>query len=113
MQEKTTPVFVVATANKHKFIAPELLRKGRFDEIYFVDLPNKDERKKIFSIHLKRKSGSNKFCLGIDQQKIRRFNGAEIEECIKEASLLLMCKIQVLLSQTKHIVDVLGYSSLI
>ena len=52
MQEKTKPVFVIATANDIEGLPPELLRKGRFDEIFFIDLPQPDERKKIFEIHI-------------------------------------------------------------
>ena len=55
MQEKTAPVFVIATANDISGLPPELLRKGRFDEIFFVDLPTKAERKKIFEIHIKKR----------------------------------------------------------
>lgn len=54
MQEKTAPVFVIATANDISSLPPELLRKGRFDEIFFVDLPTAKEREKIFSVHLKK-----------------------------------------------------------
>lgn len=60
MQEKTAPVFVIATANDISSLPPELLRKGRFDEIFFVDLPTIKEREKIFSVHLnKRMKNSN------------------------------------------------------
>ena len=52
MQEKTKPVFIIATANDVSALPPELLRKGRFDEIFFVDLPTKQERIDIFKIHL-------------------------------------------------------------
>ena len=52
MQEKTSPVFVFATANNINGLPPELLRKGRFDEIFFVDFPSKEERKKILQIHI-------------------------------------------------------------
>ena len=55
MQEKTSPVFVIATANDVRALPPELMRKGRFDEIFFVDLPSREERKTIFEIHLKKK----------------------------------------------------------
>jgi SpoVK/Ycf46/Vps4 family AAA+-type ATPase len=51
MQEKTKAVFVVTTANNISKLPPELLRKGRFDEMFFVDLPAESERKSIFSIH--------------------------------------------------------------
>lgn len=55
MQEKTAPVFVIATANDISSLPSELLRKGRFDEIFFVDLPTVKEREKIFSVHLKKR----------------------------------------------------------
>lgn len=86
MQEKTSPVFVVATANNINLLPPELLRKGRFDEIFFVDLPNKEERKKIFEIHLTKKNQNpQSFPMEMLSKKTEGFNGAEIEECIKEA----------------------------
>lgn len=86
MQEKTSHVFVVATANNINLLPPELLRKGRFDEIFFVDLPNPKERENIFKIHLTKKGQfSNSIPLGILGKKTDGFNGAEIEECIKEA----------------------------
>lgn len=88
MQEKTKPVFVVATANNISDLPPELLRKGRFDKIFFVDLPTREERTNIFKIHLE-KYGQNSItdieCLA-NQSKF--FNGAEIEECVKEAMFL-------------------------
>jgi len=55
MQEKESPVFVIATANNISGLPPELLRKGRFDEIFFVDLPTEEERKEIFKLHLERR----------------------------------------------------------
>ena len=55
MQEKTKPVFVIATANNIAGLPPELLRKGRFDEIFFADLPTHRERKQIFKIHLQKR----------------------------------------------------------
>ena len=86
MQEKTSPVFVVATANNINLLPPELLRKGRFDEIFFVDLPNKEERKNIFAIHLtKRHQNINNFAMESLARDSEGFNGAEIEECVKEA----------------------------
>lgn len=86
MQEKTRPVFVVATANDISSLPPELLRKGRFDEIFFVDLPNKEDRKSIFDIHLKKK-GFNPDELYTDKlaELSKGFNGAEIEEAVNEA----------------------------
>lgn len=86
MQEKTSPVFVVATANNINLLPPELLRKGRFDEIFFVDLPTAKERENIFSIHLKKKGQDpTKYPMETLGEKTEGFNGAEIEECIKEA----------------------------
>lgn len=86
MQEKTAPVFVVATANNINKLPPELLRKGRFDEIFFVDLPSQKEKENIFSIHLqKNRQNVSSFALDILAQKAEGFNGAEIEECVKEA----------------------------
>ena len=86
MQEKTAPVFVVATANNINQLPPELLRKGRFDEIFFVDLPSQKEKENIFSIHLqKNRQNVSSFDLDILAQKAEGFNGAEIEECVKEA----------------------------
>lgn len=86
MQEKSRPVFVVATANNISILPPELLRKGRFDEIFFVDLPNKEDRDSIWSIHLA-KMGQNPKDYYVDKlaQESGGFNGAEIEECVKEA----------------------------
>jgi hypothetical protein len=86
MQEKTQPVFVVATANDISLLPPELLRKGRFDEIFFVDLPDEEDRKSIFSIHLAKKNQkSENFGLDKLAKESAGFNGAEIEECVKEA----------------------------
>lgn len=86
MQEKTAPVFVVATANNINQLPPELLRKGRFDETFFVDLPSQKEKENIFSIHLqKNRQNVSSFALDILAQKAEGFNGAEIEECVKEA----------------------------
>lgn len=86
MQEKVQPVFVVATANDISQLPPELLRKGRFDQIFFVDLPSEADRKSIFSIHLK-KNNQKPDEFGLDKlaKESRGFNGAEIEECVKEA----------------------------
>lgn len=86
MQEKTKPVFVVATANDISKLPPELLRKGRVDEIFFVDLPNADARQDILKIHLERKNrDAKKFDLETLAQLSIGFSGAELEEAIKEA----------------------------
>lgn len=83
MQEKTSPVFVVATANDVTQLPPELLRKGRFDEMFFCDLPNQREREDIFRIHLIKKDRKPKgFNVDILAAATEGFTGAEIEEAI-------------------------------
>ena len=86
LSEKTAPVFVVATANDISQLPPELLRKGRLDEIFFVDLPDKEERAEIFGIHLnKRGRDASAFDLEALAEASRDFSGAEIEEAINSA----------------------------
>jgi ATP-dependent 26S proteasome regulatory subunit len=86
MQDRSAPVFVVATANDVSNLPPELLRKGRFDEIFFVDLPNIEERKTIFKIHLeKRNRDSNNFDINLLAKESNNFTGAEIESSIEAA----------------------------
>jgi SpoVK/Ycf46/Vps4 family AAA+-type ATPase len=81
MQEKTSPVFVMATANRVERLPGEFLRKGRFDEIFFVDLPNAEERKDIFQIHLKkRRRDIDRFDLDQLTKVCDGFSGAEIEQ---------------------------------
>jgi SpoVK/Ycf46/Vps4 family AAA+-type ATPase len=83
MQEKTSPVFVMATANRVDRLPGEFLRKGRFDEIFFVDLPTQDERSEIFQIHLeKRRSEISRFDLDQLAKVSDGFSGAEIEQAI-------------------------------
>ncbi len=83
LQEKQAPVFVVATANDVRHMPPELLRKGRFDEIFWVDLPNIHEREQIFEIHLKRRRRDpGKFDTWKLAEASERFSGAEIEQAI-------------------------------
>ncbi len=83
LSEKTAPVFVIATANDISHLPPELLRKGRVDEIFFVDLPNEAERREIFRIHLeKRKRDPARFDLDVLARMSEGFSGAEIEEAI-------------------------------
>lgn len=86
MQEKENSVFIVATANDIASMPPEFLRKGRFDELFFVDLPNGAERKKILEIHIKKR---NKWCRDIDTialiKKTEGFNGADLETVVKES----------------------------
>ena len=85
MQETTAPVFVVATANDTSSLPPELMRKGRFDELFFLKLPNEEEREAIFEVHIKN-VGRDPNNFNIDQlvKKASGFTGAEIEQVIKE-----------------------------
>jgi AAA+ superfamily predicted ATPase len=86
MQEKKKPVFVVATANDISKLPPELLRRGRFDEVFFLDLPTQSERREIFAVHLaKRNRDPSRF----DIEKLAAASsghvGAEIEQAIVDA----------------------------
>ncbi len=86
MQEKSSPVFVMATANRVERLPGEFLRKGRFDEIFFVDLPTKEERQDIFKIHLsKRRSEIDRFDLDQLSTVSEGFSGAEIEQALVAA----------------------------
>ncbi|MHC4397056.1 MAG: AAA family ATPase [Planctomycetota bacterium] len=86
MQEHEEPVFVIATANDIEALPPELLRKGRFDEIFFVNLPTRDTRKKIFEIHIKkRKRDAAKFDLDALAEASDGYSGAEIEQAVISA----------------------------
>jgi ATP-dependent 26S proteasome regulatory subunit len=83
MQEKTLPVFVVATANEVRALPPELLRKGRFDEIFFVDLPNVHERLEILEIHIRRRGRqAEAFDLLQLAEETEKFSGAELEQLV-------------------------------
>lgn len=87
LAEKTSPVFVVATANDIQALPPEILRKGRFDEIFFVGLPSQEERKAIYEVHLTRLRPHN--IKSYDTERLAYetpdFSGAEIEQTLIEA----------------------------
>jgi SpoVK/Ycf46/Vps4 family AAA+-type ATPase len=87
MQEKSSPVFIVATANNIHALPPELLRKGRFDEIFFINLPTCEERKQIFTVHLQqfRPDSLREFDIDRLAEIAIDFSGAEIEQAIIEA----------------------------
>ena len=95
MQEKTAPVFVIATANNISRLPAELLRKGRFDEIFFVDLPTFKERKEIFRVHLKKRLKDERVCVHIKpndenlidelSKRTEGFIGSEIEQVVISA----------------------------
>lgn len=87
MQEKDSPTFVVATANDITQLPPELLRKGRFDEIFYVGLPNSSEREKIFNIHINKRRSQDLKNVNIQDlvNKTDGFSGADIEGVVKDA----------------------------
>jgi len=86
LSEKDAPVFVVATANDIANLPPELLRRGRFDELFFVDLPNVDEREEILSIHLRRR-GRDPLQLPVRAlaEQAERLSGSELEQVVGSA----------------------------
>ncbi|MBI1910837.1 MAG: AAA family ATPase [Deltaproteobacteria bacterium] len=86
LQEKEHPVFVISTANDPKNLPPELWRKGRYDEVFFVDLPSAEEREEIFRIHLERRvQNLNRLNIRELAQNSQGFTGAEIEQAVKDA----------------------------
>jgi SpoVK/Ycf46/Vps4 family AAA+-type ATPase len=86
LQEKTSPVFVIATANNVDELPPEMMRKGRFDEIFFVDLPTLPERREIMAIHVKRRGRDpGQFNLDLLAEKSEGMTGAEIEQAVISA----------------------------
>lgn len=86
MQEKQSQVFVIATANDISVLPPELLRKGRFDEIFYVDFPNDVERKAIFEVHLRKRNQLNE-SINLDElvQNTKDYSGADIEAVVKDS----------------------------
>ena len=86
LQEKTSPVFVIATANNVSALPPELLRKGRFDEIFFCDLPDREDRRQILDIHLrKKKRDPSQFDLDKLVDATAEYSGAELEQAVVAA----------------------------
>lgn len=87
MQEKTSSVFVIATANDITKLPPELMRKGRFDEIFFAGLPKPEERKKIFEIHINKRRKNDFSSIDISKlvDKTDGYSGADIEGVVKES----------------------------
>ncbi len=107
MAERTGRVFLVATANDIQRLPPELLRKGRFDEIFFVDLPNEEGRQQILGIHLKRRKLDP---AGFDLPRLtdacNGFSGAEIEQAIVSALYEAHATKQPL--NTQHVLEEIG-----
>ena len=86
MQEKSALVFVAATANRIQLLPAEVIRKGRFDQVFFVDLPTEEERKQIFHIHLtKNKCDVARLDLVFLAKATNGWNGAEIEQAVISA----------------------------
>lgn len=83
LQERSRPVFVVATANDVSALPPELLRRGRFDELFFVDLPDLDARRAILEVHLRRRGRDpDPYDLAALSERCQDFSGAELEQVI-------------------------------
>lgn len=82
MQEKESLVFVAATANRIDLLPAEFIRKGRFDQIFFVGLPNEQERKEIFQVHFRKRGIQNNFDLAVLARATEGWNGAEIEHAV-------------------------------
>ena len=88
MQEHRESVFVAATANRIHLLPAEVIRKGRFDQVFFVELPNEEERKDILSIHMRRQSlDPGKYDLVLLASATRGWNGAEIEQAVISARI--------------------------
>ena len=86
MQDHRHPIFIVATANDISALPPELMRKGRFDEVFFIDLPTQESREQIFKIHLqRRKRFPQMFDLTFIAAQAEGFTGSEIEQAIISA----------------------------
>jgi SpoVK/Ycf46/Vps4 family AAA+-type ATPase len=107
LAERDAPVFLVATANRIDHLPPELIRKGRMDEIFFVDLPDADVRRQIFGIHLHRRGlSAASFDLDALAEHSEGFSGAEIEQAVV-AGLYLAREQQAMLD-TEHLLTELG-----
>jgi SpoVK/Ycf46/Vps4 family AAA+-type ATPase len=107
LAEKTSPVFVVATANSVEQLPPELLRKGRLDEIFFVDLPDEEQRKEIFEIHLqKREKAPGEFDIEQLAALSDGFSGAEIEQAIVSGLYRVAAAESAL--TTEHVIQEIG-----
>ncbi len=113
MQEKKDDVFVVATANDLSALPPEFLRKGRFDETFFVDLPREEDRRTIFKIHLKlRRQSPESFDLDALTSASQGFSGAEIEQAVIAALYRSLHEKKLLETETllKEIADTIPLS---
>lgn len=108
-QEKRDPVFTIATCNSIRSMPPEMLRKGRFDEIFFIDLPTREERVTIFTIHLqKRNRNPDNFDLQMLAAASEYFSGAEIESAVEAGMFDAFDEGETSDVTTDHIVSALG-----
>jgi SpoVK/Ycf46/Vps4 family AAA+-type ATPase len=86
LQERRSPVFVAATANEVERLPPELARRGRFDEVFFVDLPSSKERADILAVHLRRRGRDDAaFPVADLTRELEHWSGAEIEQMVSSA----------------------------
>jgi len=86
LQERRAPVFVAATANDVELLPPELARRGRFDEVFFVDLPSPKERAQILAVHLTRRGrDAEAFPVAELARELEHWSGAEIEQMVSAA----------------------------
>jgi SpoVK/Ycf46/Vps4 family AAA+-type ATPase len=107
MAERKSQVFIVATANDISTLPPELVRKGRFDEIFFVDLPGPKIRAAILAIHLtNRKQALGNFDIDGLAEAMEGFSGAEVEQAVVAALYAAHAKNQPL--ATEHILEEIG-----
>ena len=107
MQDRKSPVFVAATCNNVTVLPPELIRKGRFDELFFVDLPNQAERKQIFSIQLsRRKRNPAEFDLDKIAAAAKGYSGAEIDAAVQGAMYAAYSEKKPL--STQHVLNAIG-----
>jgi SpoVK/Ycf46/Vps4 family AAA+-type ATPase len=106
MQDRKAPVFVAATSNNVEVLPPELIRKGRFDEIFFVDLPNEQERQVILTLHLaKRKRNPAEFDLAALVEASAGFSGAELEAAVQSGLYAAFAEKKAL--ATAHVLKVM------
>lgn len=107
MQDRKSAVFVAATCNNVTVLPPELIRKGRFDELFFVDLPNRTERKQIFSIQLaKRKRNAAEFDLDKVATAAKGYSGAEIDAAVQGAMYAAYSEKKAL--STQHLLNAIA-----
>ena len=111
MEEKSSPVFTIATANNIDGLPPELLRKGRFDEIFFIDMPSPAERANILAIHLLRRDRDYKdFDLSAHVNATDGFSGAELEQVIISALYLAFAEGEKTRLADRHLTEAISTS---